>query len=120
VSGLYAYLVGPGGLRLQDVQVADRPLVVVEGKGGHHRVVPAANRFFDALGGYLHDERPDTAATSRVFVVRKGPRRGLPQPVGIAGKILPAVGCSDEVEVGRRMARSPAPRVQRERRLTSR
>jgi site-specific recombinase XerD len=65
------------GLRFEDVQVADRRLVVTEGKGGHHRVVPAANRFFDALGGYLHDERPDTA-TSRVFVVLKGPRRGLP------------------------------------------
>ena len=66
------------GLRFADVQVADRRLVVVEGKGGHHRVVPAANRFFDALGAYLHDERPGTARTDRVFVVLKGPRRGLP------------------------------------------
>ena len=39
------------GLRFCDVQVADRRLAVVEGKGGHHRIVPAANRFFDALGG---------------------------------------------------------------------
>ena len=46
------------GLRFADVQVADRRLVIVEGKGGHHRVVPAANRFFGALGSYLHDERP--------------------------------------------------------------
>jgi site-specific recombinase XerD len=66
------------GLRFADVQVADRRLVVVEGKGGHHRVVPAANRFFEVLGGYLHDERPDSARTDRVFVVLKGPRRGLP------------------------------------------
>jgi site-specific recombinase XerD len=66
------------GLRFGDVQVADRRLVVVAGKGGHHRVVPAANRFFDALGGYLHQERPAAAATDRVFVVLKGPRRGLP------------------------------------------
>jgi len=66
------------GLRFEDVQVAERRLVVVAGKGGHHRVVPVANRFFDALGGYLHDERPGTAATDRVFVVLKGPRRGLP------------------------------------------
>jgi integrase/recombinase XerD len=50
---------------------------VVEGKGGHHRVVPAANRFFGALGSYLHDERPSDACTDRVFVVLKGPRRGL-------------------------------------------
>jgi integrase/recombinase XerD len=66
------------GLRFEDVQVADRRLVVVEGKGGHHRVVPAANRFFDALGGYLHDERPAGASTNRVFTVLKGPRRGMP------------------------------------------
>ena len=50
----------------------------MEGKGGHHRVVPAANRFFEALGSYLHDERPAGAGTDRVFVVLKGPRRGLP------------------------------------------
>lgn len=66
------------GLRFEDVRVADRRLVVVEGKGGHHRVVPAANRFFAALGDYLHDERPAGVATDRVFVVLKGPRRGLP------------------------------------------
>jgi integrase/recombinase XerD len=66
------------GLRFCDVQVADRRLMVVEGKGGHHRVVPAANRFFDALGEYLHGERPSGAPTDRVFVVLKGPRRGLP------------------------------------------
>jgi integrase/recombinase XerD len=66
------------GLRFADVQVADRRLVVVEGKGGHHRVIPAANRFFEALGAYLHGERPAGAHTDRVFVVLKGPRRGLP------------------------------------------
>jgi integrase/recombinase XerD len=66
------------GLRFADVQVADRRLVVVEGKGGHHRAVPAANRFFSALGGYLHDERPPSARTDQLFVVLKGPRRGQP------------------------------------------
>jgi site-specific recombinase XerD len=66
------------GLWFADVQVADRRLVIVEGKGGHHRVVPAANRFFDALGDYLHDERPAGASTNRVFTVLKGPRRGMP------------------------------------------
>jgi integrase/recombinase XerD len=60
------------GLRFEDVQVADRRLAVVEGKGGHHRIVPAANRFFDALGDYLHHERPGGAGTDRVFVVLKG------------------------------------------------
>jgi site-specific recombinase XerD len=48
------------------------------GKCGHHRVVPAANRFFDALGCYLRQERPAAAATGRVFVVLKESRRGLP------------------------------------------
>jgi len=66
------------GLRFCDVQVADRRLVVVAGKGGHHRVVSAANRFFEALGAYLHGERSDTADTDQVFVVLKGPRRGMP------------------------------------------
>ena len=66
------------GLRFEDIQVADRRLVIVEGKGGHHRVVPAANRFFAVLGAYLQDERPAAARTDRVFVVLKGPRRGLP------------------------------------------
>jgi site-specific recombinase XerD len=66
------------GLRFADVQVADRRLAVVEGKGGHHRVVPAADRFFAELGVYLHEERPATAAADRVFTVLKGPRRGQP------------------------------------------
>jgi integrase len=65
------------GLRFADVQIADRRLVITEGKGGHHRVIPAANRFFGALGDYLHQERP-AADTDRLFVVLKGPRRGLP------------------------------------------
>jgi site-specific recombinase XerD len=66
------------GLRFADIQIADRRVFIVEGKGGHHRVVPVANRFFDALGGYLHEERPAGASTDRVFVALKGPRRGQP------------------------------------------
>ena len=50
------------GLRMADVRVGDRRLFVVEGKGGHQRVVPVAGRFLDALGDYLHDERPAAAA----------------------------------------------------------
>ena len=64
------------GQRLADVQIADRRLVIVEGKGGHHRVVPVADRLFQAVGDYLHDERPVEADTDRVFVVLKRPRRG--------------------------------------------
>jgi integrase/recombinase XerD len=79
------------GLRFEDVQIADRRLVVVAGKGGHHRVVPAANAFFDALGDYLHDERPATAVTDRVFVVLKGPRRGKPLSAEGLDEILDGV-----------------------------
>ena len=61
---------------------------MVEGKGGHHRVVPAANRFLDALGAYLHGERPAEAGTDRLFVVLKGPRRGLPQSAEGLDEIL--------------------------------
>ena len=46
------------GLRLGDVQVAERPLFIAEGKGGHQRVVPISNTFFAAVGDYLHHERP--------------------------------------------------------------
>jgi integrase/recombinase XerD len=66
------------GLRIADVRVGDRRLFVAEGKGGHQRVIPVAGRFLQALGGYLHDERPPASPTDRLFVVLKGPRRGLP------------------------------------------
>jgi integrase/recombinase XerD len=66
------------GLRMADVWVGDRRLFVAEGKGGHQRVIPVADRFLRAVGDYLHDERPATAATDRLFVALKGPRRGLP------------------------------------------
>src|SRR5258708_2979441 len=66
------------GLRLEDIQGADRRLVRTEGKGGHPRAGPGGDRFFAALGDYLHDERPAGAAMDRVFVVLKGPRRGRP------------------------------------------
>jgi integrase len=36
------------GLRLVDVQVTDRRVFIVKGKGGHHRVVPVANHTFRA------------------------------------------------------------------------
>ncbi len=66
------------GLRLEDVWVAERRLFVAQGKGGHQRVVPVADRFFVAVGDYLHDERPKAAPTDRLFVVLKGRRRGAP------------------------------------------
>ena len=64
------------GLRLEDVNVAERSLFVVDGKGGHQRVVPISNVFFVEVGEYLHTERPAGAPTDRVFVTLKGPSRG--------------------------------------------
>ncbi len=65
------------GLRLGDVHVADRRVFVADGKGGHQRWTPMANRFFTAVGRYLDTERPVTDS-DRVFVVLKGRRRGHP------------------------------------------
>jgi len=69
------------GLRLGDVQVADRRLFIACGKGGAQRIVPVASRFFTTLADYLRAERAATGDT--VFVVLKGPRRG--QPLSAAG-----------------------------------
>ncbi len=82
------------GLCLGDVRVADRSLFVAEGKGGYQRSVPVANAFFVAVGDYLRDERPP-CDTDRVFVVLKGPRRGLP---------LSAEGLDEVMEGARRRA----------------
>ena len=71
------------GLRLSDVDLADRRVTITEGKGGHHRIVPVAPGFFTALAAYLDTERPTDTATASVFVVLKGPRRG--QPLSVAG-----------------------------------
>jgi site-specific recombinase XerD len=75
------------GLRLEDLGVGDKRLFVAEGKGGHQRVVPIADRFFAAAGDYLRAERP-TVSTNRLFVVLKGPRRGEPLSVEGVDEIL--------------------------------
>jgi integrase/recombinase XerD len=66
------------GLRLEDVWVGERRLRVVAGKGGHHRVVPVSDRFFEAMGDYLHTERPKQTPSDQLFVALKRPRRGRP------------------------------------------
>jgi integrase/recombinase XerD len=65
------------GLRLCDVQVAERSLFVRDGKGGRQRIVPVFNPFFVEVGHYLRAERPKTS-TDRLFVALKGPTRGQP------------------------------------------
>jgi site-specific recombinase XerD len=72
------------GLRLGDVRPGERRLFIADGKGGHQRIVPVSQRFFASLAGYLDTERPDRAATDHIFLVLKGPRRGLPlSPAGL-------------------------------------
>lgn len=77
------------GLRLEDVLVGERRLRIIAGKGGHHRVVPVSDRFFEAVGDYLHAERPRTD-TDRLFVVLKRPRRGRPLSAEGVDEILAA------------------------------
>ncbi|MGB4916300.1 MAG: tyrosine-type recombinase/integrase [Propionicimonas sp.] len=71
------------GLRIGDLQVAQRRVFIANGKGGHQRLVPIVDRFFTQLAAYLELERPADAATDTLFVVLKRPRRG--QPLTAAG-----------------------------------
>ena len=76
------------GLQLADVNAGERRLFIAEGKGGRQRIVPVSPRFFAALGDYLDGERPAGAATGKVFVVLKGPRRGRPLTAAGLDEIL--------------------------------
>lgn len=66
------------GLRLGDLQVAQRRVFIANGKGGHQRLIPIAGRFFTHVAVYLEQERPADADTDVLFVVLKRPRRGQP------------------------------------------
>jgi len=66
------------GLRLGDLRPAERRVMVVEGKGGHQRMVSISARFFRSVTVYMQTERPEKAETDRLFVVLKGKRRGAP------------------------------------------
>jgi integrase/recombinase XerD len=66
------------GLSMGDVRWGERRVFIVDGKGGHQRLVPISARFFTSLRAYLDEERPADASTDRVFVVLKGPNRGQP------------------------------------------
>jgi integrase/recombinase XerD len=65
-------------LRLEDLRPGERRVFVVDGKGGHQRLVPMSPRFFASVAAYLDCERPADADTDAVFVVLKGPNRGRP------------------------------------------
>src|SRR5215510_6547477 len=66
------------GLRLGDLRAAQRRVFIAEGKAGRQRLIPVSGRFFAAVAAYLEAERPPGTGSDRVFVVLKGPRRGLP------------------------------------------
>lgn len=72
------------GLRLEDIRVGERRVFIADGKGGRQRLIPISNRFLTTVARYLDNERPTDTATDAVFVVLKGPRRGLPlSPSGL-------------------------------------
>ena len=68
------------GLRLADIHIADRRVFVADGKGGHQRWTPMANRFFATLGHYLHEERPVTGSHVRLPVHPNPPPIGCRRP----------------------------------------
>jgi integrase/recombinase XerD len=76
------------GLRMEDLRVAERRVLIAEGKGGHQRLVPISRRFFDHLAAYLDAERPPGAGTDSVFVVLKGSSRGKPLSVKGIDQVL--------------------------------
>jgi site-specific recombinase XerD len=83
------------GLRLEDLRAAERRVFIAEGKAGRQRLIPVSGRFFTAVAGYLDTERPPGTATSKAFVVLKGPRRGQP---------LSAKGMDEVLTAARRRA----------------
>jgi integrase/recombinase XerD len=77
------------GLRLEDLRVAERRVLIAEGKGGHQRLVPVLPRFFAAVSAYLDAESQPGIATDRVFVVLKGP---APRPAAVRRRVRPDPG----------------------------
>jgi integrase/recombinase XerD len=86
------------GLRVQDINPGEQRLFVSSGKGGRERVVPVSGRFFEALGEYLECERPTEVLSDALFVVRKGPRRGM---------ALTAAGLDEVIDGARKRAGLP-------------
>ena len=70
------------GLRFRDLKFGDRRVFVVDGKGGHQRLVPISKRFFDSVANYLDAERPERAdperASRRTSVTMPASGDGMP------------------------------------------
>lgn len=78
------------GVRMSDLRPGERRVFVAEGKGGHQRLVPVAGMFFTALAAYFDTERRPAAGVDHVFVVLKGPNRGLPLSAAGVDEVLTA------------------------------
>lgn len=76
------------GLRLEDLRLGEWRVFIDNGKGGHQRLVPVSATFFKSVADYLNHERPADAATDRVFVALKPPRRGNPLSADGLGEVL--------------------------------
>ncbi len=63
------------GLRLEDLQVAERRVFIAEGKGGHQRQIPVSGRFFASVAAYLDAEPPPGADSDRVARRASSPGR---------------------------------------------
>ena len=78
------------GLRLEDLRLGEWRVFIAEGKGGHQRLVPISKTFFATVASYMNTERPPDAATDRLFVSLKGPRRGQPLSVDGLDEVMSA------------------------------
>ena len=76
------------GLRLEDLRVGQRRVLIAEGKGGHQRIIPVSSRFFASAATYLDAECPVPVDTDRVFLVLRGPNRGRPLSASGLDQIL--------------------------------
>jgi integrase/recombinase XerD len=88
------------GLRLQDLHLGEWRVFINDGKGGHQRLVPVSQTFFATVARHLDRERPADAATDRLFVVLKGPRRGQPLSADGLDEILTAARARAGMERG--------------------
>jgi len=75
------------GLNLEDLNFAQRTVLIREGKGGHQRVASVAPSAFATLLRYMNEERP-AASSTRVFLVLKGPHKGQPLTVAALDTII--------------------------------
>ena len=53
-------------LRLEDLRLGEWRVFIVDGKGGHERLVPISTTFFNTFATYVSTERPTDATTGAV------------------------------------------------------